>query len=100
MASSETTMTVMAGDLQLWSVHLTCKRSCAPTSPVVPFKCGRDHHLRKEARWGGICGARHALPASECQGAAGPAGGGWTADMGSDMAALHGSHRGGVRVCF
>lgn len=42
MASSETTMTVMAGQLQLWSVHLTCKRSCAPTSPVVPFKCGRD----------------------------------------------------------
>ena len=44
------------------------------------------HHLRKEARWGGICGARHALPASECQGAAGPAGAGWTTDMGSDVA--------------
>lgn len=51
------------------------------------------HHLRKEARWGGIYGARHALPASECQGAAGPAGGGWTTDMGSDVAPLHGSHR-------
>lgn len=41
MASRETTTTVMAGRLQFWSVHLTCKRPCAPTSLVVPFKYNR-----------------------------------------------------------
>ena len=47
-------------------------------SPVVLLSVAGTHHLRKEARWGGVCGAGHPFPASERQGVAGPVGDGWT----------------------